>query len=162
MSNLQDLRRRVGECARRLDELQPLGPGEPGAPDPATGERWDRFHVLGHVGEMLPFWTGEMRRLLEGAGEVGRDDDGYIRREAAIASAAEADEAELLHAARSGTAGLVALLDDLSESDLSRVALRRSREGERESTLGDQLEQALVGHLEEHVAQLEGRSPASA
>ncbi len=162
MSKLQDFRRRAADCAHRLDELQILGPGEPGPPDPATGERWDRFHVLGHLGEMLPYWTGEMRRLLEGASELGRDEDGYVRRQAAIASAAEANEAELLHAARSGTAGLVALLDDLSESDLSRVAVRRSREGESEATLGEHLEGTLVGHLEEHLAQLEGRSPASA
>lgn len=155
MSTLQNLRNRVAECNHRLDELRPLGPGEPGPADPATGERWDRYNTLGHLAEMLPFWTGEMRRIMEGATEFGRDEDGYRRRQAAIDSAAAADEVELIHAVRAGTAGLTALLEDLSESDLTRVVARRSSDGDSEATLGEYLERVLVGHLEEHLAQLE-------
>lgn len=58
MGEIERYRERVEASLRDLAALQPAGWHDLGPPDPETGERWDGRNVLGHMAEMLPYWTG--------------------------------------------------------------------------------------------------------
>ena len=66
-----------------------------GPVDPATGESWHRGNVLGHVSEMLTYWTDQIRRAKDGSGPVGRDQEGASQRRQGIDRGNAAAEAEL-------------------------------------------------------------------
>jgi hypothetical protein len=84
--DLAELRVRVIQARTRFDAIPEIGVGELGPRDPETGERWNRLHVLGHLAEALPFWTGEIRKGLAGrAGSVAAA--GRPRRETATSNA---------------------------------------------------------------------------
>src|SRR5438093_13581707 len=105
-NELRELRERVVQARTRFDAIPEVGPGELGRPDPETGERWNRLHVMGHVAEMLPFWTVQIRRALGGAAGIGRGEDGHEERAAAIAPEPGSPEADLPARAGSGIDGL--------------------------------------------------------
>jgi hypothetical protein len=154
MSELETYRRRTREAAEALNALPLLGPGQPGPPDEKTGERWDRANVLGHVAEMLPFWTSQMRGVIGGGTEVGRGEAGQMRRRDGIESGRLAGEEELRQRVGAGVEGLLLLLDEMREEDLDRRARFLTQGSEREVDLRELLDTLLVGHLEEHVRQL--------
>jgi hypothetical protein len=155
MSELESYSRRLGAVRDALAAAPLLGPGEPGAPDESTGERWDRSNVLGHLAEMVPYWTSQVRAVIGGAGEVGRGEAGYARRRQGIDSGHVQTEAELRSEIDAGIEGLARLLSEMREEDLDRPVLYRSRDGERTIDLREVLEILLVGHLEEHLRQLQ-------
>jgi hypothetical protein len=155
MSELETYRRRTRDAAKSLNALPLLGPGQPGPPDEKTGERWDRANALGHVAEMLPFWTSQMRGIIGGGTEVGRGEAGQLRRRAGIDSGRVASEEDLRGSVAAGVEGLLLLLDEMREEDLDRHAHYRSQSGESDVELRQLLDTLLVGHLEEHVQQLE-------
>lgn len=140
----------------RLDRIPATGPGELGAPDPASGERWHRGNVLGHVAEMIGFWTEQARAVLRGARVVGRDESGiHIRREG-VDRGSLVDEAELRAEIALGLDRLDAFLSEVKTEDLEKPIAYRSRNGESgETTLGEFIETIIVHHLEEHLDQLE-------
>ena len=151
---LAALKARV-EGARGLLRATPAtGPGVYGSPDPETGERWNAGNVLGHVAEMLPFWTGQVASILEGATEAGRGTAGYESRRTGIDSGQELGEEELRSRIEAGLVGLLELLSEMRPSDLERPILYRARVGEEELSLGLFLEQLLIGHIEGHLQQL--------
>jgi hypothetical protein len=159
MSELEGYRRRLLAARQLLAEAPLLGPGEPGAADEATGERWDRSNVLGHLAEMLPYWTSQARAVIGGAGEVGRGEAGYARRREGIDSGHALSEEELRSRIDAGIEGLAGLLAEMREEDLDRAVLYRTREGERNVELRLVFENLLVGHLEEHLRQLQELTP---
>lgn len=154
MSEVAAYRARVEAARREYAALPRAGWGEPGPLDAQTGERWDRGHVLGHVAEMVPFWTARVRAALAGATEIGRGERGYAERRRGIDVAHERDQAELLLAIDAGIAGLLRLLDELDEKALDRRVTYRSQTGDREVDLRFPIEELLVGHLEAHLRQL--------
>ena len=155
MGEIEGLRQRVEAARRAYAALPRDGWGEPGPADEQTGERWDRGNVLGHVAEMLPFWTAQVRAVLDdGGGDVGRDSVGMAQRRMGIDSGREAGEDGLLTRVDEGIAGLEALLADMSDADLDRPLRYRSSESEREVDLRYTMEHILVGHLEDHLGQL--------
>jgi hypothetical protein len=159
MSEIDGLRERVEVARREYAALPVLGWGELGSADPSTGERWDRSHVLGHVSEMLPYWTLQVRGVLGGAGAMGRDQAGGEARRAAVDGGRETGEEALLARVDAGLAGLLALLADMRDADLDRVVSFRSADGERDRSLREVMATVLVGHAEEHLHQLgEGSS----
>jgi len=155
VSEIDGLRERV-DAARRAYAASPVrGWGELGPADERTGERWDRGNVLGHVAEILPYWTGQARAVLDGAAIMGRDDAGSQARRAAIDSAHEAGEAPLLGRIDAGLAELLALLAGMRDEDLARpVTVRIAGAEERGWDLARAIEALLVGHLEQHLDQL--------
>jgi len=156
MGELDDLRARVEALRREYGALPRDGWGEPGPVDEETGERWDRGHVLGHVAEMLPFWTAQVREVVGGGGDaMGRDDVGMARRRMGIDAGREAGEDGLLDRVDEGLAGVLALLADLDDADLQRRVVYRASRGEQESTVRGQLEQMLIGHAEGHLRQIQ-------
>ena len=143
------------EAAReRLARLPISRPRHVGAPDPETGETWHRGNVLGHMSEMLPYWTDQIRRAKAGSARMGRDDKGVAQRRQGIEQGDVAGEAELKRAVDRGIAGAVKLLAKLTPEDLDRTVSFHNRDGDREARVGQLLEMLLVGHVEEHVAQL--------
>ncbi len=155
VSELETFKRRAGEARRRLQAL-PAGTGadRQGPPDPQTGERWDRYNVLGHMAEFLPFWVAEVGAGVRGE-EFGRR-PGATERQQAVEGGRSAGEAALRDRVDAGVDALVAFLDTLSPAALGSTIAMRGR-GEVEVRWA--LENLLVGHLEGHVKQLEELEP---
>jgi hypothetical protein len=154
MGEIEELQGRVEAARREYAALPREGWGEPGPVDERTGERWDRGNVLGHVAEMLPFWTAQVRGILAGGGEMGRDEVGMAQRRVGIDSGREAGEDGLLIRVDEGLAGLQALLADLRDADLDRPVRYHASDGERDADLRYIVKHILVGHAEEHLEQL--------
>jgi hypothetical protein len=125
-----------------------------GPVDPATGESWHRGNVLGHMSEMLTYWTDQIRRAKDGSGTVGRDQEGASQRRQGIDRGNAVAEAELKLAVDDEIGSVEALLGELSPGDLERTVVFHNREGDREARVGELLQMLIVGHLEEHIAQL--------
>ena len=156
----RELRERVVQARTRFDAIPEIGPGELGPLDPETGERWNRLHVMGHVAEMLPFWTVQIRRAVGGADGIGRGEDGNEERAAAIESGPASPEADLRARVGAGIDGLLALLAEAEGSDLSRAVEYRGTTETSSKSIRSLLEEVLVRHLENHVQQLEELTPA--
>jgi hypothetical protein len=140
----------------RLEELPMASRLDAGPTDPATGESWHRGNVLGHMSEMIDYWTVQLRRAAAGSKDVGRDEEGYQSRRHGIDGGNAANEAELKVAVDGGIGRAIALLDSFSPADLDREVVYHSRTGDREARIGELLEMLLVEHVEEHVSQLAG------
>lgn len=148
------LRDRVAAAAVDFDKLDVTAPGHLGPPDPATGEQWGPGNVLGHMAEILPFWTAEVRRALAGAEWIGRGEDGYGVRRRAIDEGPSRDRAELRAAVTAGIDGVRALLADVRDEDLGTEIEHRRAVGIEHKTIGQAIDGVLVHHLESHVRQL--------
>ena len=143
---------RMEAALARLREQPLIGAGEKGAPDPETGERWDRMNVLGHVAEMLAYWPPNLTGGLMGR-TLGRYVLGYASRQAAIFGAHHMPEADLRRLIDERGEVAVRFVAGLQASDLERQ-VRHWKRGT--VVFGQVLEEFLVGHLEEHVDQLAG------
>jgi hypothetical protein len=154
MSDLESYRRRTREAGAAFAALPLVGRGDLGPPDEKTGERWDRSNVFGHVAEMLPYWTVQVREVMGGATQIGRDEAGALRRREAIDSGPAAPEEELRREIERGVEGLDRLLDEMREEDLDRTVLFIAQSGNREIQLREVLDILLIGHLEAHIDQL--------
>ena len=120
-------------------------------------ERWGPTEVLAHVAEMLPFWLGEMERVLDGGGTAG--DPVPFGRTAAdqvrtltIARDATLPPRELFDRIGAGVERYVRRLPELSADDLARSG-RHSVRGVL--SVSEILERFVVTHVEEHAVQLE-------
>jgi len=154
MGEIERYRERVEAAWREVAALPRLGWGQPGPPDPKTGERWDRANVLGHMAEMVPFWSDQVRAALGGETSFGRGEAGYAKRREAIDDAREVGEDQLLARIDSGLAGLLGLLAEMRDEDLDRKLTYLSAGGDQEVDLRYPVEQLLVGHVEAHLRQL--------
>jgi len=124
-------------------------------PDQKTGERWEAGQVWAHTAEFPGYWLGELAKVVAGwAGEpvpfgrVKSDPD----RVAAIERDRRTDRAALFARVRDGIARTRDHLDALPADAWSAQGVH--------STLGVMdvtriVEEFLVGHLEEHAAQLD-------
>jgi hypothetical protein len=142
---------RNGYAALPLSDDRHSGPA-----DPSTGESWHRGNVLGHVNEMLPYWTGQLQRAIAGSGKVGRDQEGAAQRRQGIEHGDAASEEQLRLAVDEGIEGVVELLALMTPEDLERVVVYHNRDGDRDARVGELVQFLMVGHLEDHLAQLTG------
>jgi hypothetical protein len=154
MSEIERYRDRLERARRELAASPLIGPGLPGPPDPETGERWDRSHVLAHLAEMLPYWSEQVRAVLAGGTEMGRSPSDWERRRRAVESAHARSEVALRGEIEAGIESLASLLATMTDADLGRQVTFRGHEGGRQLTLAEALERVLVGHLEAHLRQL--------
>ena len=159
MSELDGYRERLVAARDALAATPLLGSGEFGPPDEKTGERWDRTNVLGHLAEMLPYWTSQTRAVIGGAGEMGRGEAGYARRREGIDSGKVLSEADLRAHINEGIESLLLLLQEVRDEDLDRPVVYRPKEGDRQETVRSILEDLMVGHLEAHIRQLHELTP---
>jgi hypothetical protein len=154
MDELTAIRHRLAAAHAALRALPELGAGQTGRPDPETGEAWNRLNVLGHLAEMLPFWTAQVRAVLAGARETGRGEAGYAQRRQGVDQGPEEGEGELRVRIEASVAELARELAEMRPEDLRRPILHRTAHGERQADLGWLIQEMLVGHLEAHVKQL--------
>jgi len=157
-SELSDLSDRLERALAALAALRPLVAA--GRPWPLSGSigtepeaHWGPPEVLAHVAEMLPFWLGEIERILDGApepvpfGRLAGDELrlGVIERDRSLPTR------ELDARIDAGVERFVRRLGTLGAADAARRGLH-ARLGEM--TVTGIAERFVVGHLEEHVRQL--------
>jgi hypothetical protein len=150
-----DLRR----AQARLVALRPRVAG--GAPwslaerfDHTEEAAWGPPELLAHVAEMLPYWQGEVERILAGGpepvpfGRVGTDANriGRIERDRTLPLD------ELDRSVDKAVERWVARLAELSPADFRRLGLHPTL---REMTVAAIVTRFVVGHLDEHARQLE-------
>lgn len=113
---------------------------------------WGPREVLAHCEEMLPYWIGEIERILAGPepAPYGRTQTDAIR-VATIERDRTLPIRELLARIADGTARYARRLPELTAADIRRRGLHPTR---GEQTIEQLLEQTVVGHLEGHLAQL--------
>jgi hypothetical protein len=149
VDDIEALRRRATAVRERFKALPVSGPDRQGPPDPKSGERWDRYNILGHVAEILPFWVAQLEVAMDGQ-PFGRV-PGSTERQQAVEGGRAVGEAKLRERIDSGFGGLLRLMDRVEPSDLERRVTMRGR---GEETVGWAMENLLVGHAEEHCDQL--------
>lgn len=147
---LTSLRGRVLAARDRLREAPVSQSRDLGPPDPKSGERWDRFNVLGHTAEMLPYWSEQLAGSVASGAPFGRA-PGSAQRLEGIEGGRLVGEPELRQRIEAGVDVLQKFLGALEDSDLDRVVVHNVRGPLR---LEEALETYLVGHLEEHCSQL--------
>jgi hypothetical protein len=172
MSSLPDRNRRLEAAHADLVAMRPqIEAGEPWPLSDNFGTEpeasWGPRETLAHLEEMLPYWQGEIERVLEGdtsASDAGRQGNGSGAGQAAFGRVA-ADELrvgiierdrtlplrELFDRIDTATARVARRLDGLAQAEFDRRGVH-PRLGPM--TVADIIDRFIVGHLEEHVDQL--------
>jgi len=141
-----------------LDRLRPAV--QAGAPWPLAARfgtepeaHWGPPEVLAHVAEMLPFWLGEVERVLDAAiepapfGRVATDE----LRIATIERDRSLPVRELFDRIAAGISRFAGRLRQLTDAQAARRGLHPTR---GELTVTEMIDRFVVSHLEEHVEQL--------
>jgi hypothetical protein len=129
--------------------------------DPSSGERWDRGQVWAHLAEFVPYWIEQIRPVISGqpSGEPVRF--GRTHADPERIGAIERDRrepvTELWAATREHIALLRTFLGELSPDQWAAIGQHATRGA---MSVSEITEEFLVGHLEQHAAQLEGLSRA--
>ena len=123
--------------------------------DHAPEASWGPPELLAHVAEMLPYWLGEVERILAGPGQpvaFGRVGTDPVR-VAIIGRDRTLPIGELYTRIHDGLARWTDRLKTLTPAQLGKVGLH-PRQGEMtvEAIIGRQ----VLHHVNEHVLQLEG------
>ena len=150
MTELDEMAARLDAARDRLRDLPISDSHELGPPDPKSGDRWDRFNVMGHTAEMLSFWPAQVGKALESGARMGREPGSSARLEG-IESGRLLGEASLRDRIETGVAAAKGLLSSLKPEDLEREIDTYSQ---GRVTARHAIEFYLVGHFEAHVAQL--------
>ncbi|MCI0584375.1 MAG: DinB family protein [Chloroflexi bacterium] len=115
---------------------------------------WGPPELLAHVEEMLPFWLGEVERILDGGrgsavpfGRVASDTIriGVIGRDRTVPLR------ELFARVQADGARVASRMRGLDDADAARRGLHQTR---GELTVAELFERFVTGHLEDHVVQL--------
>jgi len=154
--DLQAMRERVAAARADLASQPVAGDRSAGPVDPATGEAWHRGNVLGHMSEMLDYWTGQIQGAIKGSPTMGRDEKGAALRRQGIDQGNGLSEIELRKAIDQKIGRVLVLLAAMSPEDLDRTVDFHNREGNRKARVGELVQNLVVSHLEEHVQQLSG------
>lgn len=151
---------RLAAARARLSEHARGGHRGRTAPDPASGERWEAGEVWAHLAEFPLYWTAQLLSVV-GAGSPAPVPFGRTKQDeeriAAIARDRDEPVTTLWPRVAAGMDAVGALLERLRPGDWERRGLH--------STLGVMpleriVGEFLVGHLEEHLAQLDGLAAA--
>jgi hypothetical protein len=151
---------RIAAARRAYAELAPrVIAGEPWAlaEDYGTGPEasWGPREVLAHVEEMLPFWLGEMERVIDGDGSApmpfGRTADDPLRI-AIIERDRRLPIRVLFRRVDDGLRAWEERIPTLTDQEISRVGVH-PRLGEMPAPAI--LERFVAGHAEERIAQLD-------
>lgn len=153
LDRLEAARRAYADLAPRVTAGEPWALAEDFGTGPEAS--WGPREVLAHLVEMLPFWLGELERVVDGDGSTpvpfGRIADdtvriGMIGRERTLPMRV------LFARLDAGIAEWRRRLTELTDTDRAKVGVHL-RLGEM--PVGRIADRFVVGHLEDHVAQLE-------
>lgn len=115
---------------------------------------WYPPEVLAHLTEMLPYWLGEVERMLAGGPEpvpFGRVASNELRT-GVIARDRTLPFRELYARIESTVNRAVARLGEMRDEDLDRQG---DRQGRGIVTVGQIMNDSMAGHLMEHVRQID-------
>jgi len=121
--------------------------------DHAPEASWGPPELLAHVSEMLPFWLGEVERVIAGPEEpvpFGRVGDDPVRI-AIIGRDRTLPIGELYDRIGQGVARWTERLSTLTPSEQAKRGLHPTR---GEMSIEAIAERQIAGHLEEHAAQM--------
>lgn len=125
------------------------------APEDRPRDRdWVPREILAHCGELLPFWLGEIERVLAGSPEpvpYGRTAGDPIRT-MTVDRDRTLPVGELYARLDSGTERAVKRLVELDDRQCAKRGLHPTR---GEMTVQEIVEAMLSGHMDEHATQLE-------
>jgi hypothetical protein len=153
LDRLADARAAYAALAPRVVTGEPWPLAEHFGTEPEAS--WGPREVLAHVAEMLPFWLGELERVVDGEGGApvpfGRVADdasriGLIARDRSLPLRV------LFARIDAGLGAWLERLPTLSETDRGKIG-QHPRLGEM--PVGGIAERFVIGHGEEHVVQLE-------
>lgn len=153
LDRIADLRATYAGLAPRAIEGEPWALAEDFGTGPEAS--WGPREVLAHLVEMLPFWLGELERVVAGDGSepvpFGRIADdanrlGMIERERTLPLPV------LFQRVDAGLVAWAGRLPTLSQVDLTRVGLH-PRDGLM--PVADMPNRFVIGHAEGHAEQLE-------
>ncbi len=129
--------------------------GGPKSAPADVGAPWDPGRILAHLSEMVPYWLGQMERILARGDDpipVGRTAADPIR-----VLSVERDRtlpvAELLDRTDVDVRRVTARLRGLDDATLTRCGVHPVR---GEMTLAQVVNSGLAKHLEDHAVQLDG------
>ncbi len=154
LDRLAEVRAAYAGLASRVTAGEPWPLAEHFGTEPEAS--WGPREVLAHVAEMLPFWLGELERVVDGEGGApvpfGRIADdasriGLIARDRSLPLRV------LFAQIDAGLGGWIERLPTLTETEAGRIG-QHPRLGEM--PVGAIAERFVIGHGEEHVVQLEG------
>lgn len=144
-ARLENVDRELTRLLRQPEVLERLrtAPGE---------AEWSAMQVLGHMVEMVPYWLGQARTLINAAEPptFGRTLD-QPERLAGPARGANADPDELLSQWHEQVGAAVPAIREMPAADRSKKGIHTRR---GEITVGDMIESFIVAHAEEHLAQM--------
>jgi DinB superfamily len=153
-----DIADRLLEAHAGVDALRAeVEAGAPWPPSPNFGHEpeatWNPPELLAHLAEMLPYWMGQIERILEGYpepvpfGRVATDDE----RIAAIGRERALPVGELLDRVAGGAHDVAGRLRELSSDELDR---RGTHPTLGEMTVAGVAERMFIRHLDDHAEQL--------
>jgi hypothetical protein len=150
---LLDAHERLIGLRPEVEAREPWPPSEHFGVEPEAS--WNPPELLAHVAEMLPYWIGQVDRILDGFPEpvsFGRvqADEGRID---AIGRDRLLPVAELFDRVEGGTQEATARLRALGDDELQR---RGTHPTLGEMPVREVVERMLLDHLEGHVEQLVG------
>jgi hypothetical protein len=144
---LEDAARQISMLVQRTENGERLRAAR-------TAEDWTVLQTLGHCNEMIPYWLGQCRLLIDVSGADrphfgrGADDPGRL---AGPASGAVADPAELLAQLQAQAWRSAAAIRTLTVAESAQTGIH-ARAGEMR--VQDIVERFIVVHAEEHERQI--------
>ncbi len=116
---------------------------------------WGPPEILAHVDELVPYWLGELARVLDGRGASDPPTFGRVATDDVRLAIIERDRTvpltELLDRARGETERAARRVERLGDDDLATLGTHPVR---GPIAVREILERFLAAHLEEHVRQL--------
>ncbi len=154
LDRLADVRAAYASMAPRVRSLEPWPLATAFGTEPEA--TWGPRELVAHVAEMLPFWLGELERIVDGP-PPGPTPFGRTADDPSRVGLIERDRTLPL---RVLFARVDAGLHDWSERLATLTADERARVGLHprlgEVTVAGMLERFILGHAEDHIEQLEG------
>lgn len=153
LDRLADARAALGALRPRIADGDPWSLAETYGTEPEAS--WGPREVLAHLAEMVPFWLGELERVVDGDGSTpvrfGRVADdasriGLIERDRSLPMRVLFDRVD------ASLWAWMVRLPTLTADDRERVGLH-PRLGEM--AVGRMADRFILSHTEEHIAQLE-------
>lgn len=120
---------------------------------PPAGNAWSAVQTLGHMTEMIPYWLHHCRTLIKATGApptFGRT-QGSPERLAGVAHGASADPDALLHQLHEEVRLAASAIRHFSTVERGKRGVSTER---GDMTVDEVIEAFIVGHAEEHLAQV--------
>ena len=115
---------------------------------------WSVVEILGHVAEILPYWTGQVLRIIRQPHEQWGRNHADAARLDAVQRAASRTLADITAEIRAGVEAAAATLRSLTDAELAIEATsRNSRWGSKPASFV--VDHLLIEHVNKHLGQMQ-------